>query len=71
MKKKKPIQSSMFQSAEDLPLFSNSPVKADTKSYKPRSVIQQTKLPTLCPLCLNTGFIDGKKCVCKVEEKHD
>lgn len=70
MKTKKQTQVNMFQSAEDLPLFSNSPVKVVTKSYKPRSVIKQSKLPTLCPMCLNTGFIDGKKCVCK-EEKHD
>jgi hypothetical protein len=70
MKPKKPAQANMFQSAEDLPLFSNSPVKVATESYKPRSVTKQPKLPTLCPVCLNTGFIDGKKCVCK-EESHD
>lgn len=60
----------MFQSGEDTPLFSNTPVKVVIKSYKPRSIAQQPKLPTLCPVCLNTGFIDGKKCTCN-EVKHE
>jgi hypothetical protein len=42
-----PIQANMFQTGEDLPLFSNSPVKVVTESYKPRPIIKQIKLPTM------------------------
>lgn len=47
MMNEKPAQTNMFQSGEDLPLFSNSPVKVATESYKPRPIQQQTKLPLL------------------------
>jgi hypothetical protein len=42
--KQKPTQANMFQSGEDLPLFSNSPVKVATESYKPRPIQKQIKL---------------------------
>lgn len=43
----KPLQSNMFQSAEDMPLFSNSPVKVATESYKPCFVQYQYNLPII------------------------
>lgn len=42
-----PLQVNMFQSGEDLPLFSNCPIKADTSEYKPRFQQKQPKLPMM------------------------
>lgn len=58
---------SMFaQSAQDLPLFSGTPMRGTESVYRPAPA---TRAPSLfgCGICHGTGTYNGKKCPCQIK----
>ena len=59
---------SLFQQAEDTPLFSGTPMRAHIPEAKPEPAGQQATLAQ-CPLCLDTGIVKvglvTRRCWCK------
>ena len=51
-----PGQKDMFQSGEDLPLFSGTPQPGKDPSFTPKDDPQQGKLFN-CPICHDTGIM--------------
>lgn len=51
---------------EDLPLFSGTPLAAKAEVFRPNAAHRQASLAT-CPICLDTGTVDGKPCWCKAD----
>ncbi len=66
-------QIAMFPAGQDLPLFSDSPIHVDGARDTPRPV--QTRLPSLCPICLGTGRVivrhgrRPRRCTCPCGQK--
>lgn len=59
----KPAQLSMFNDGSDLPLFSGTPMKADTSQFKPGVHVPQASFAT-CRVCMDTGRIAQTFCTC-------
>jgi hypothetical protein len=58
---------SMFAAtAQDLPLFSLTPMRAQESVYRPTPA---TRAPSLfgCGICYGTGRYNGKKCPCTLK----
>ena len=49
---------------EDLPLFSETAPTTELKVFTPKAAHRQGSLAK-CPICLDTGTVDGKPCWCK------
>jgi hypothetical protein len=61
-------QRSMFTDGQDLPLFSQTPVKAKARLFKRVDKPIQTSLfDVQCGLCYDTGLVgaDKKVCICQ------
>lgn len=58
-------QLTMF-SHEDLPLFSETVPTAEIEVFIPKTAHRQGSLAK-CPICLDTGTVDGKPCWCKTD----
>ena len=65
-KSKDRAQLTMF-GHEDLPLFSGTAQAAQPDKFTPKAAHRQTSLAT-CPICLDTGMVDGKPCWCAAGE---
>lgn len=65
---KKTIQLTMFSEGEDLPLFSGTPGQSSRSgglsTFETHG--RQDPLPAFgCRLCLDSGVVDGRLCVCE------
>lgn len=59
-------QTNMFSaSAQDLPLFSGTPMRDHESKYQPRPAVRQPSLFG-CPVCQGTGKYNGKRCTCQM-----
>ena len=59
-----PQQLSMFPDGADLPLFSGTPMRANTDSYTPQPHVPQSSLAE-CRVCLDTGQVGDVFCTCE------
>jgi hypothetical protein len=56
-------QLEMFSTEETAPLFTGTPMKANTAKFEPKPVAKQMSFAQ-CQACMDTGKIGDKKCWC-------
>ena len=57
-------QAAMFTQGEDTPLFSGTVMRVTVAPFEYKEQPLQARLPAHCPLCLDTGIVDGQPCIC-------